>query len=255
MAAGCKNPDAKNYNPLANPDNFSCKYALKNQGTCHLFSDVSPTDDGNRSFTMSYSVAGQSWVFFHDYFPDMYLHTREKLYVAKDTALMLTNAGAPGKYLNQAVIKPFFIDVIFPAAGEIILETVNWMTEFLDATTGVDDYFANLTHISIWDSHQHTGKISLADVPPTMIQDVRKTGGQWSFDKFRDILTVKGPQFLFTIFADYRLDSTKADTLKAWYDKELLTDKWFCVRFEFDNVGGRTMVLKDTTVQALKSDR
>ncbi len=254
MAAGCRNPDAANYNPLSNPDDFSCKYVFKNQSICHLFTDIVPADDGNRSFTMSYSVAGQAWAFFHDYQPDMYLHSREKLFVAKDTVLSVTNEGAPGKYLNQAVTKPFFADVIFRAEGDLILETCNWLTEFLDGEAGVDDYFANLTHISIWNSHQHSGRISMAEVPPTMINHTRKTGGQWSFNNFRDILLSKGAAFLLSIFQDYGLISARTGA-KMWYDKELFEDKWFCVRFEFDNTSGRAMMLRDTTIQALKSDR
>lgn len=250
MAAGCRNPSAANFNGSANPDDYSCKYVFSNQSNCHLFTDV--VDDGNRSFTMSYAAAGQAWVFFHDYIPDMYLHSREYLYVAKTSGLFKTNDGAPGTYFGA--IKPFFIDVVFHAEGDLILETINWLTEFLDTEMGVDDYFANLTHITVWDSHQHSGRIAMSEVAPTMINHVRKTGGQWSFDNFRDILLSKGAAFLDTIFADYALLAGRSGP-KMWYDKELLTDKWFCVRFEFDNSTGRSVMLRDTTIQAIKSDR
>jgi hypothetical protein len=82
----------------------------------------------------------------------------------------------------------------------------------------------------------------------------RKTQGEWSFNDFRNILASRGQQFLMDIFNDYALDSG-AVAPKAWYDKELLEDKYFVIRFEFDNTSDTQMVLHQTNIQALKSDR
>lgn len=248
----CKNPNAVNYDgdPAAIED-FSCKYLFKNQGNCHLFSDyiMAPTD--SKSFTLSYSMKGGAWVFFHDYVPDMYIHTRENLYSLSGNTIRKHNDGPPGSY--GSTVKPFFIDVVFKADFDLILETVNWMTEFLDNQT--DQPFSTLTHISIWNSHQHTGKIPLDKILDNKTFEIRKTQGMWVFDDFRNILLSKGPQFLMDIFHDYALVPATANEDQGWYRKELLNDSWFCVRFEFDNTSGKTLVLHDTTVQAIKSDR
>lgn len=252
MIAGCKSPYAENFNPAATDEDYSCQYLFKSAGVCHLFEDVVPVADEDRSFTLSYSVKGDSWVFFHDYVPDLYIHTREKLYSAKNNQLYEHHAGAPGLYYGTAK-KPFFIDVVFRADFDLILETVNWVTEFLQNDT--DQPFKTLTHIAVWNSHQHTGRVPLDKLLTDKTLQTRRTRGEWSFTDFRNVLATKGTRFLQSLFKDYALDPAQAAPDSAWYRKELLTDSWFCVRFEFDNTAESTVVLHETTVQALKSDR
>jgi hypothetical protein len=42
---------------------------------------------------------------------------------------------------------------------------------------------------------------------------------------------------------------------KDWYDAELLQDKYFVVRFEFDNTLQKQLILHETAVQAIKAKR
>lgn len=256
MAAGCKNPNAINYDPAANPDDFTCTYMLKNQGSCHWFEDLPVEEAVSNSFTMSYAIAGGAWVFFHDYFPDMYIHTREQLFSAKNSEFFKHNDGPPGVfYQGDAVArKPFFIDVIFQSDFNLTLETINWITDFLDSTK-TDQPFQTLTHISVWNSHQHAGRIALDKLQQFKEFTARNTKGVWSFNDFRNVLIDKGVQFLEDIFHDYAVITDQVNEALPWYTKELLTDKWFCVRFEFDNSSNTQLVLHDTTVQAIKSDR
>lgn len=255
MAAGCKNPNAVNFDPTANPDDYSCVYMLKNQGNCHWFEDYEIDEGVNNSFTMSYSIAGKGWVFFHDYFPDMYVHTREKLFTAKDSMLFRHNAGQRGVYhqSGEAPRKPFFIDVVFQSDANLILETVNWMTDYLQNST--DQPFSTLTHITIWNSHQHSTRIPISKLQEFKNFTARNTKGQWVFNDFRNLLIDKGVQFLQDIFNDYLVVDDQVNADMGWHRKELLMDKWFCVRFEFDNVQQAQLVLHDTTIQAIKSDR
>lgn len=254
MAAGCKNPTAANFSPSATSDNYSCVYMLKNQGNCHWFEDITPAQAVAKSFTMSYAINGQAWVFFHDYFPDMYIHTREKLYDIKNSAIYKHNDGPPGMYHQTGNPKPFFIDVVFQSELNLLLETVNWITDFLD-NSGTDQPFQTLTHITIWNSQQHSGRVALSKLQQFKEFTARNTKGVWSFNDFRNVLIDKGVQFLQDIFHDYAVVSAQVDTGLSWYKKELLTDKWFCVRFEFDNSSNVQLLLHDTTVQAIKSDR
>lgn len=253
MAAGCKNPRAINFDPTANPGNTSCVYMLKNQGDCHWFDDYDELED--QSFTVSYSIIGGAWVFFHDYFPDMYFHTRLQLFNMKDTSVYKHHAGRPGLFhqLSNDPKKPFFIDVVFQSDKNMILETVNWMADFVNNET--DQPFSTLTHITIWNSHQHTGKIALSKLQNFKELTARNTKGEWVFNDFRNVLLNKGVVFLGSLFEDYAVVTAQADITQPWYKKELLIDKWFCVRFEFDNETNSQVILHDTTVQALKSDR
>ncbi len=163
------------------------------------------------------------------------------------------NVGPVGVY-HEEVVKPFFIDVVFRTNADMLLETVNWKTEFLNAD-GSDDQFKTLTHISIWNSHQHSGRIALNHNQPLLVNQIRRTLGEWTFNDFRNILTVKGQQFLDSLTDDFALLSGVSNTDAAWYNKELMNDNWFCVRFEFDNTEDKQVILHDVSVQAQTSMR
>lgn len=249
--AGCRNPNAVNFDPSAGVEDYSCEYLFKNQGNCHLFTDVQPSDVIDRSFTLSYSIKGKGWVFFHDYFPDFYLQTRNRLFSLKDGGVYEHNTGLPGQYYSGT--SPFFIDIIFANDADIILDTVNWVSEFLSSNT--DQPFTTLTHLTIWNSYQHSGKITLSTLFQDLYQQTRKTKGQWVFNDFRNILVAKGVPFLLDLFNNFLLDGTKADVNLPWYNKELMADKWFCVRFEFSNPDVSQLILHDIGIEATKSDR
>jgi len=207
---------------------------------------------------MSHSIEGNSWVFFHDYIPDFYFHTREQLWSINNQSFYKHNAGPFGKYYDKDV-KPFFIDVVFKSDSDLILETIQWITEVIKESADnsqTELEWNTLTHISIWNSQQHTGRIALQDIFLNLrYQTHRKTQGQWSFNSFRDIIKERGLQFLKDIFNDYALDDTTVDLFKPWYDKAIMEDKYFVVRFEFDNSINKQLILHDVTVEALKSDR
>jgi hypothetical protein len=254
MAAGCKNSQAINYNPTANPDNYSCIYLLKNQGNCHWFEDYVPVPDSDQSFTLSHSMKS-GWVFFHDYFPDMYVHTRTNLFVAKDSSFYKTNDGPAGRYFQTSLqpAKSFFIDVVFQADMDLLLETINWTTDFLQSQT--DQPFKTLTHITVWNSNQHSGRIALSTLQEFKDYTARNTKGQWVLNDFRNILKEKGEQFLQSLFLDYAVIIGQTSPDMAWYHKELLQDKWFCIRFEFDNSVDAKVILHDVTIEASKANR
>lgn len=258
MMLGCTHPDAKNYNPAATVDDGSCVLLFKHKGECLSFSSYADSLLTDKSFTMSYSVEGNSWVFFHDYIPDFYYHTREQLWSIKDQGLFKHNAGPYGQYYDFKK-KSFFIDMVFQNGADLILQTVNWITEVINES--VDNSrseleFNTLTHISIWNSQQHTGRVPLENIFKNLqYKTSRRTQGQWSFNDFRNILKERGPEFLKDIFNDYALDESKVDPNKSWYNQELMEDKYFVVRLEFDNIINKQLILHDVSVEAIKSDR
>ena len=252
MIAGCTNPAAANYNPGADTENYSCFYLIKAQGDCHLFRDVTGLVD--KSFTLSYSVSGNGWVFFHDYLPDFYIHTRENLYSIKNNGMRKHHEGPYGIFDDEEP-KPFFIDVIFNADSDMLLESISWITETLNAQD-TDSMFNTLTHITIWNSYQHSGRITLSQIFESLeYNNIRRTKGEWSFNDFRDVLKENAGNFLTSIFNNYLVDITKVEPNPVWYEQMLLQDKWFCIRFEFDNSTNSKVVLHDTSIQVLKQDR
>lgn len=260
LTPGCIQLSANNYNSNAYVWDYSCKYVLKKGSTCMLFEDVDDMVD--KSFTLSFSIEANNWVFFHDFIPDFYFHTREKLFNSKHIFQYEHNKGNYGWYHDQHFqstpeVKPFFIDIVFNAEEDLLLETVNWISSVLedssDAST-IGSEWNTLTHISIWNSQQHTGRIALQDVfKDLQYETSRNTRGQWSFNDFRNIVLTRGSQFINDLFSDYSLVAVTGE--KSWYEKELIQDKYFIVRFEFDNTLQKQLSLHDTTIQAIKAKR
>lgn len=266
---GCINPAAVNYDSQAIVEDYSCLYLFKHNGQCHLFQDVLPTEIEDQSFTVSFSMKGNNWVFFHDYFPDLYIHTHEYLYSLKDNAFYLHNEGQPGLYYSDQP-KSFFIDCIFTTeirrtlgmvgsdnfkqSGDLLLESVQWMSEYLQESA--EQPYKTITHLSIWNSKQHTGRIALDQIfNKLQYKSIRRTQGSWSMNDFRDVLQANGSQFLLDIFNDYKLDPAIVPDRIPWYNRKTLQDQWFCVRFEFDNLSGAKVILHDMIIQAIKTDR
>lgn len=276
--AGCLNPNAVNYSAGAVVDDFSCLYLFKHNGQCLLFKDVDPKQIEDKSFTISYSMLGNNWVFYHDYAADMYLHTHTNLYSLKDGQFFKHNAGAPGVYYTTTP-NSFFVDVIFSQeirrklgqvasdsfreAGDLLLQAVQWVTEVISSISSTEEQKQQtLTHISIWNSRQHSGRIKLDPSKFTRVQNkqLRRTQGAWSFNDFRDLLnSFEGDEitpFLLDIFNNFQLDATQVPTNPLpWYQRKMLQDQWFCVRFEFDNTSGKNIMLHDMIIQAQKTDR
>lgn len=278
MTLGCTVPWAKNYNPGADTDDGSCIYLQKVGGVCYEFSDVPVQNLLDRSFTLSYALT-RGWSFYHDYNPDFYFHTRNRLMNLKDGKGYYMNEGIRGKY-HDNIVNPFFIDVIFaglPAlkmAGQqryttiqeplpaMVLDAVNWVSEV--RATGnnpdIDDqpalYEETITAITVWNNYMTSGRI-LLDSPKVSLEMVNNRNSElkWTMSKFRDIIKTRGVNFLLDIFADYAIDGNNTLAVQPWFKQKLIEGKYFIVRFEFDNNNNKQITLHDLDVDVSKSYR
>lgn len=254
MAAGCTNPAAANYSPSASPDDGSCIYLEKVGDTCYYFQDAPLESVEDKSFTLSYSIDQDNWVFFHSYVPDFYFSTRQKLHTLHTNSIYTHNTGAVGKYYGSPA--SFFIDVVFATGDEAILNSLSWVTEVINRSTQINEEFSTLTHISIWNSWQHTGRIPLTSVFATLdTTNTRKLQSKWNFDDFRDIVKTRGNAFLGDIFQNFAVDNTQLDANLPWYEKKLLEDNHFIVRLEFDNAADKDVILHSAEADIDKSAR
>lgn len=255
MASNCTNPAAVNYNPQATTDDGSCYYLNKIGGVCYAFQDVAPGELIDKSFTLSYDVLGNNWVFFHDYVPDYYFTTREQLYNLKTNKLYQMNDGLPGVY-HDPDPHSFFLDVVFNGQAEMTLNALNWITEVLNQD-GSASSFETLTHITVWNSYQCSGRIPLSQIFKDLAYEVRKTAGRWSFDDFRNLILTDGVAFLQDLFHNFAVNPAVVGdpTQVAWYNQELLEDNYFIVRLEFDNTSGKKIYLNDASIDFNNSYR
>lgn len=251
--ANCTNPNAVNYNPNATFDDGSCVYVNKIGGVCYAFQDVAPGELVDKSFTMSWDIIGGNWVFFHDFIPDFYFSTREKLYLLKTNKLYEANAGIPGVYFDSTTTNSFFLDVVFNGKEELTLNAINWITEVLNQD-GSTSQFETLTHITVWNSYQCSGRIPLSQIYKDLQYEVRKTAGRWSYDDFRNALIQDGVPFLQDIFHNFALVPGTTGT-PVWYNQENMEDNYFIVRFEFDNTSGKKIYINDTMIETNNSYR
>jgi len=249
--ADCLDASAINYGEVGLP----CQYVEQVEGVCYLFEDITEDQLINKSFTLSYAIDGDNWVFYHDYIPDYYYLTRQKLFDTwHGNQLYEHNRGDMGDYHNGTGIKPFFIDIIFNTEIEATLNSLSWVTEILTRATKVNDEFSTLTHITIWNSWQATGRISLASVFETLeTNNVAKTKAKWTFNDFRDLIATRGTAFLGTLFENFAIDPTVLDANLPWYEQRLLEDDHFIVRFEFDNSANKDVILHEIDVDVTKS--
>jgi hypothetical protein len=253
---GCTNPAAKNYNPAADEDNGTCIYLSKVGGNCIQFNDVNyVTEVVDQSFTLSYDTVDNYWTFFHDYWPDYYIHTRKNLYTLKNNKIFQHNRGTRGVY-HTATPKPFMIDVLFANKETLVLNSVNWVSEVRAGGNREADenstalYNETISAITIWNQYYCTGRIPLSDINLELLNhNSRNSEQNWNFNDFKNIAK-DDSQFLDTLFNDFKIIEEGIDRGRPWYKDALIEGKYFIVRFEFINTGDKQITLHDVDIDA-----
>lgn len=244
---GCTNPAANNYDPSATEDDGSCVFLVEVGDICYYFQEIAADQVEDRSFTLSYSIESDSWVFYHDYIPDFYVGTRKQLYTSKESKLWQHNTGPMGLFYDQTTPQPFFIDIVFNYSEEVLMDSIQWFTETLTALEAVDE-FATFNYITVWNSQQCTGKLPITDYVPYSLTGIRKTISEFSFNELRDIVIDRSGDFIADIFSNFRPIDAQLDTNMPWYEKRFLQSNYFIVRLEYDNVAANAISLHSTDI-------
>lgn len=250
---GCTNPNAANYNPAATDNDGSCIYLAKVGGVCYYFTEVDPTLITDQSFTLSYSLETGSWVFFHDYIPDFYIGTRGQLFTAKDSKIWKHNAGPHGVYYDGQP-KSFFVDIVFNYGQEVILNSIQWLSEMLNSATSMAE-FGTFTHITVWNNYQCTGRIPITEYNLTKAEGERKLMSEFSFNDLKDIVTNHSGEFMANIFGNLRPIDAALDQNMSWYEQADIQSNYFILRLEYDNVSDKVVSLHSADASVDQSFR
>lgn len=208
-----------------------------------------------QNITFSYSIDTRSIAFFHDYTPTDYLPSRANLYSVKGTKIYRNSDGIKGQYYDDTIY-PFFIDIAFSLGKDSgVINQVEWLTKVLDEN---EQEFKDktFTSISVWNSHQTSGKVTITPHSALNIEGTntsRNNKGYWTFDDLRNIAVAGVTQITEDIFGDFAIKAEAIDENKPWFDKELLEDNYFIVRFEYNNLDNHNILLHDVDVTASQS--
>lgn len=247
---GCTNPHAANFNAAADTDDGSCVYVNKVGNNCYAFEDAPAML--NQGFTLSWALDEGNWVFYHDYIPDFYFSTREKFFSLHNRKVYRHHEGPRGLFYD-GVIKPFFIDIVFGAEKDMILNTVKWISEVFNVQ-GIEQEFLTFTHITVWNSHQCTGRIPMQHLMDVFLPEQQvKVKGEWVFDNFMNKLVNRDGDFLKSLFENFEVDTAKLTTNRPWFDESYMEGKYFIVRLEFDNTDGNALLLHSAEITATES--
>ena len=234
-----------------------------------LMSFKTPTQD----FTWSYSniLNKGAWVSSHSYVPDYGFSTRKNLFSFKDGLLFkhnsLTNKGI---YYTQDK-ESSYIDVTFnpynilssdPRTGKrvfkddsIYLNTVSWNTDLL--LNSISELYKTFTHLTVWNQYQHSGRMLLDynDLLFTSNINSRNAETNWSTNAFRDLVKTKSLPFIQDIFNNFEEIQSNIDPTIPWYEQERFNNRWFTVRFEYDNTQNGTILMHSFEVNKTDSYR
>lgn len=202
--------------------------AKKHINLIPVYRDGSPPID--LSWTLSYYPGIKAWVSFHDHLHNMLFTTRRGLYSLNESDFRIFNTGLVNG--NET-----YIDVVFnqPTSINKRFLSVIWNTVVKDMESTVYNE-QTFSSVIVYNHNRHSNEIELTNyVYPT--GNVRKTGGTWKFNDFRDLLENKSV-VVMDMYDIEELQFTEidpADEQSDWMKQGLFIDDFIIVRFIFDD--------------------
>ena len=203
--------------------------------------------------TLSLDIGSMRWASSHDYFPQAYISTREKLYNIHDNKVYMFNAGAPGVYHTDTLF-PYIQDIAFVKGHSFIVDNVNWRSTVRenDSTVPFPKEIENSTwsSIALYSSDTCSGEIALN--PKSFYRarashNVARAEDRWNFNKFDDISKEESP--IGTFLNSFPIDESKLNHNSPWYKRGKIRGDIVVVKLIYNNVSGNRIVLDDIDIK------
>jgi len=197
------------------------------------------------NLTASFDLIKEEWKGFNDYIPEGMIHTRENLYSFKNHTFYRHNTGRYGQFYGT--IYPSFVDLIINEEPEVekILSAIEWITRV--EKNGAVMEKETITHVTIWNDHFCTGKISinqLTDLIDYENKNTKSADRTWRFNEILSTVRDINSPFVGGLSTDYRPISNNFDNTLAWFEKEEIRGKYFIVRLEYSNSEDKLVSLR-----------
>ncbi len=208
------------------------------------------TDNSSTSYTLSYYPQENAWKSFHDYKPNYYITTKDKLIAldftnditSSNLAIFNVNYDTSNKgRFTKTIPYPSFIDAVVTTKEVELLNSIQWFS------------VNNFDIISIRNTDQHTGEIILNKFPTiSNFHNARNNERRTNFNFIRDN-TITSP-FIYNIDQDYN-PITSSFGNKSWHQTKTLIDNYFIIRFKVINRPNNEVVLTDVFINEIDSIR
>lgn len=190
-------------------------------------------------FTRHYYPELKYWRGRSDYYPEMLLGNRNNsLFAIKNKKIHKLNAqGVKGQWFGEETVHPFI--VVFIARDEekqLTLNNIQWRTLVTLAENPKADI--TFTSISVWNSYQATGEISIIPHDSTKsllynkeTANARRIKNIWNFNKLKSALVTRGVKFI----DDIDIVPNSIDNSQPFYMKKPLSDDYIAIKLLFSN--------------------
>lgn len=197
------------------------------------FVEFNNTDEFiNKSFTVSYDLINKKWISYHEYLPSNYIRHNTD-YIKFEDSSELEISGSKDKKL-KAIIE--LVQNEYPSSTKVLDSViVNCESRNIEEEN-INSFFDK---ILIYTNDQSTGEIELNS------SNITKKEENWNFNKILDISKQESNLKVMTeewdkIKNNYYIDKVSnvdsLDLSKPWHKRGRLRNKYFTIRFFYENL-------------------
>ena len=246
-------------------DNKNERYIIKKLANISFAISFSP----NLNYIQEIGFLG-GWLSFYDFAPKCLFTLNKELYSIKNGSVLIgeieitsnliyKHSGNKGQFHGtyyESKIDPI---VCNPENVDKLFDSFQWATTVRDTSKNPLES-TTFSKIVIFTNTKHSDLITLTE-SGYGTGNVRKIGGEWHFNEFRDQLKVKTA----SIINDLNIDELLWETIGTpetnkyldteWYLKSHFKCEYVIVRLIFTNTANRSLLLHDFSVNATPRKR